>query len=128
MQQRMAARDLSVDTPIDGDDKSATFLDLLADKRANTEEEVAATEYRQLVSEKMAKFARKLKGKEQVIFAKRLLAEEPLTLQEIGDQYGISRERVRQLESRLKKKLKDYLQQELKDFKDLNVGFVDERL
>ncbi len=128
MQQRMAARDLSVDTPIDGDDKSATFLDLLADKRANTEEEVAATEYRQLVSEKMAEFARKLKGKEQVIFAKRLLAEEPLTLQEIGDQYGISRERVRQLESRLKKKLKDYLLQELKDFKDLNVGFVDERL
>jgi RNA polymerase sigma-32 factor len=100
---------------------------LLADKRANAEEEVAATEYRQLVSGKMAEFARKLKGKEQVIFAKRLLAEEPLTLQEIGDQYGISRERVRQLESRLKKKLKDYLLQELKDFKDLNVGFVDER-
>jgi RNA polymerase sigma-32 factor len=76
----------------------------------------------------MAEFSRKLKGKEQVIFAKRLLAEEPLTLQEIGDQYGISRERVRQLESRLKKKLKDYLLQELKDFRDLNVGFVDERL
>jgi RNA polymerase sigma-32 factor len=125
MEQRMAARDLSVDTPLDGDDKSGTFLDLLADKHANAEEEVAATEYRQLVSEKMLEFARKLKGKEQVIFTKRLLAEEPLTLQEIGDQYGISRERVRQLESRLKKKLKDYLLQELKDFKDLNVGFVD---
>ncbi len=128
MQQRMAARDLSVDTPLDGDDKSATLLDLLADKHANAEEEFAATEYRQLVSEKMAEFARKLKGKEQAIFAKRLLAEEPLTLQEIGDQYGISRERVRQLESRLKKKLKDYLLQELKDFRDLNVAFVDERL
>jgi RNA polymerase sigma-32 factor len=128
MQQRMASRDLSMDTPIDGDDKSATLLDLLADKHANAEEEVASTEYRQLISEKMAEFARKLKGKEQVIFAKRLLAEEPLTLQEIGDQYGISRERVRQLESRLKKKLKDYLLQELKDFRDLNVGFVDERL
>jgi RNA polymerase sigma-32 factor len=127
MQQRLAARDLSVDTPLDGEDNSATLLDLLADKRANTEEEVAATEYRQLVSGKMTEFARKLKGKEQVIFTKRLLAEEPLTLQEIGDQYGISRERVRQLESRLKKKLKDYLLQELKDFKDLNVGFVDER-
>jgi len=128
MEQRMAARDLSVDAPLDGEDKSATFLDLIADKHANAEEEVAATEYRQLVSEKMAEFARKLKGKEQVIFTKRLLAEEPLTLQEIGDQYGISRERVRQLESRLKKKLKDYLLQELKDFKDLDVGFVDEHL
>ena len=128
MEQRMAARDLSVDTPLDGEDKSATLLDLIADKHANAEEEVAATEYRQLVSEKMDEFARKLKGKEQVIFTKRLRAEEPLTLQEIGDQYGISRERVRQLESRLKKKLKDYLLQELKDFKDLNVGFVDEHL
>jgi RNA polymerase sigma-32 factor len=128
MEQRMAARDLSVDTPLDGEDKSGTLLDLLADKRANAEDEVAATEYRQLISEKMMEFARKLKGKEQVIFTKRLLAEEPLTLQEIGDQYGISRERVRQLESRLKKKLKDYLLQELKDFQDLNVGFVDEHL
>src|SRR5262244_3206762 len=85
MQQRLAARDLSVDTPLDGEDNSATLLDLLADKRANAEEEVAATEYRQLVSKKMAEFAGKLKGKEQVIFTKRLLAEEPLTLQEIGD-------------------------------------------
>jgi RNA polymerase sigma-32 factor len=128
MEQRMAARDLSVDTPIDGDDKSTTLLDLLADKRANAEEEVASTEYRQLINEKMDEFERKLKGKEQVIFSQRLRAEEPLTLQEIGDQYGISRERVRQLESRLKKKLKDYLVRELKDLKDLNVAFVDERL
>jgi RNA polymerase sigma-32 factor len=126
MAQRMAARDLSVDTPIDGDEESAaTLLDFMADKRATAEEEVATTEYRQLISEKMAEFARTLKGKEQVIFSQRLLAEEPLTLQEIGDQYGISRERVRQLESRLKKKLKDYLVREIKDLKDL--GFVEER-
>lgn len=124
MEQRMAARDLSVDTPLDGDEESATLLDFMADKRATTEEEVAANEYRQIVSQKMEEFARTLKGKEQVIFTKRLLAEEPLTLQEIGDQYGISRERVRQLESRLKKKLKAYL---LRDLKDLDVGFIDER-
>src|SRR2546425_7234624 len=112
MEQRMAARDLSIDMPLDGNEESATLLDLMADQRATAEEEVAATEYHQLISEKMAEFARTLRGKEQVIFTKRLLAEEPLTLQEIGDQYGISRERVRQLESRLKKKLKDYLVRE----------------
>jgi len=127
MEQRMAARDLSIDVPLDGDEESATLLDFMADQRATAEEEVAATEYHQLVSEKMAEFARTLKGKQQVIFTKRLLAEEPLTLQEIGDQYGISRERVRQLESRLKKQLKDYLVREVKDFKDLDVGFVEER-
>jgi RNA polymerase sigma-32 factor len=79
------------------------------------------------MSEKMAAFAKTLKGKDQVIFAKRLLAEEPVTLQEIGDQYGISRERVRQLESRLKKKLKDYLLRELKDLKDAEIRFADNR-
>lgn len=126
MTQRLTSRDLSVDTPIDGDNESATLLDFMADKKGTAEEEVASNEYRQLVAGKMAEFAKTLKGKEQVIFAKRLLAEEPLTLQEIGDQYGISRERIRQLESRLKKKLKDYLLRELKDLKDLDVGFVED--
>lgn len=126
MTQRLKSRDLSVDTPIDGENESATLLDFMADKKGTAEEEVASNEYRRLIAEKMAEFAMTLKGKEQVIFAKRLLAEEPLTLQEIGDQYGISRERIRQLESRLKKKLKDYLLRELKDLKDLDVGFVED--
>jgi RNA polymerase sigma-32 factor len=126
MTQRLTSRDLSVDAPIDGEDESATLLDFMADKRGTAEQEVAANEYRELISEKMAEFAKTLKGKEQVIFAKRLLAEEPLTLQEIGDQYGISRERVRQLESRIKKKLKEYLLRELRDLKDLDVGFIED--
>lgn len=127
MEQRMAARDLSLDMPLDeNEEEGGTFLDLISDKGATAEEEVATAEYRRLVSEKMAEFAKTLKGKEHVIFSKRLLAEEPLTLQEIGDQYGISRERVRQLENRLKKKLKEYLLRELKGGKDLEAGRGDE--
>jgi RNA polymerase sigma-32 factor len=128
MEKRLASRDLSLDTPIsdEGDHETATLMDFLADKGPTAEDEVATTEYRRLVSNKMAEFGRKLKGKEQVIFQKRLLAEEPLTLQEIGDQYGISRERVRQLENRLKRKIKDYLLQELKDVTDLDIGLTDE--
>jgi RNA polymerase sigma-32 factor len=124
MEQRLSARDLSLHTPIDPEAES-TLLDFIPDKKATAEEEVAFSQYQQLVAEKMAKFAERLRGKEQVIFEKRLLAEEPLTLQEIGDQYGISRERVRQLEERLKKKLKDYLLKEFKDFKDLDVSFIE---
>lgn len=128
MEQRMAARDLSLDMPLDeSEEEGGTFLDFIADKGATAEEEVATAEYRRLIGEKMAEFAKTLKGKEQVIFSKRLLAEEPLTLQEIGDQYGISRERVRQLENRLKKKLRDYLLRELKDAgKDLETRMLDE--
>jgi len=54
-----------------------------------------------------------------VIYRERLLNEEPLTLREIGEKYGISRERVRQIEERVKKKLKTYLSRELKDVKDV---------
>jgi RNA polymerase sigma-32 factor len=128
MEQRMSSRDLSLDTPIDADEEAGTSLiDFIADKQTDAEETVAIAEYRELMREKMAAFARTLKGKEEVIFRTRLLAEEPVTLQEIGDQYGISRERIRQLESRLKKKLKDFLLREIKDAKDLNIGFIDER-
>jgi RNA polymerase sigma-32 factor len=125
MQQRMSSRDLSVDTPIDNAGESSTLLDFLADPHATAEEEVSTTEYRSLIEEKMKAFALTLTGKEEVIFNKRLLAEEPLTLQELGDHYSISRERVRQLESRLKKKLKVYLLQEFKNLEDLDVGLTE---
>jgi RNA polymerase sigma-32 factor len=125
MEQRMAARDLSVDAPLDAGDESATFLDFLADQSPNAEEAVSTLEYQQLIRRKLTDFARTLEGKEEVIFNQRLFAEEPSTLQDIGDQYGISRERVRQLESRLKKKLKEYLVRELPDLTDLDIGQPD---
>lgn len=125
MEQRMAARDLSVDAPLDAGGESATFLDFLADQSPNAEEAVSTLEYQQLIRRKLMDFARTLEGKEEVIFNQRLFAEEPLTLQDIGDQYGISRERVRQLESRLKKKLKEYLVREIPDLTDLDIGLAD---
>ena len=125
MEQRMAARDLSVDAPLDAGDASATFLDFLADQGSNAEEAVSTREYQQLIRRKLTDFAQTLEGKEEVIFNQRLFAEEPSTLQDIGDQYGISRERVRQLESRLKKKLKEYLVREIPDLTDLDIGLAD---
>ncbi|MBI2211899.1 MAG: sigma-70 family RNA polymerase sigma factor, partial [Deltaproteobacteria bacterium] len=82
----------------------------------------AEAEYHRVLSEKMEEFGRTLKDKESVIFRERLLTEEPLTLREIGEKYGISRERVRQIEERIKKKLKGFLSKEFKDVKDTVVG------
>lgn len=121
MEQRLANRDLSTDVPI-GDDEEVTLLNFLADNKQNPEERLAEAEYRQVLSEKMEAFARGLKDKELVIFRERLLNEAPLTLREIGEKYGISRERVRQIEERVKKKLKEYLNKEFKDVKDTVVG------
>ena len=121
MEQRLASRDLSVDMPM-GDDEEATLLHFLPDQKESPEEQIAETQYQQLLREKMEEFARALKDKELVIFRERLLNEEPLTLREIGEKYDISRERVRQIEERVKRKLKTFLSKELKDFGSTTAG------
>jgi RNA polymerase sigma-32 factor len=114
MEQRLASRDLSVDVPF-GNDDEATLLHFLPDQKQNPEEQFAESQYRDLLRQKMEQFASGLKDKELVIYRERLVNDEPLTLREIGEKYGISRERVRQIEERVKKKLKTYLKNELKD-------------
>lgn len=121
MEQRLANRDLSTDVPV-GEGEEATLLDFLADNKETPEERFAEAEYHRVLSEKMEEFGRTLKDKESVIFRERLLTEEPLTLREIGEKYGISRERVRQIEERVKKKLKGFLGKTFKDVKDTVVG------
>ncbi len=118
MEQRLSGRDLSVDAPIDDGEGAATMLDFLVSKDGNTEQIFADAETRTLISQKIREFGEALAGKDKVIFDQRLMAEEPLTLQEIGDQYGISRERVRQIEERIKKKLKAHLLSVSKDLGD----------
>jgi RNA polymerase sigma-32 factor len=118
MEQRLGSRDLSVDVPL-GENDEATLLHFLPDDKQSPEEQFAETQYQQLLREKMESFAGTLKDKELVIYRERLLNEEPVTLREIGEKYGISRERVRQIEERVKKKLKTFLSKEMTDLKDM---------
>jgi len=120
MQQRMSARDLSVDTPI-GEDGDASMLDLMTGSGPTTEDAVANAHYKELIAQKMREFGDTLEGKDKKIFEERLLAEDPRTLAEIGEDFGVSRERVRQIEERLKNRLKDYLTGELKDLEEIEV-------
>jgi len=121
MEQRLSSRDLSVDMPM-GDDEEATLLHFLPDQKDSPEEQIAETQYQQLLRAKMEQFAGALKDKELVIFRERLLNEEPLTLREIGEKYDISRERVRQIEERVKRKLKTFLSKEFKDLRSTTAG------
>jgi RNA polymerase sigma-32 factor len=107
MEQRMSARDVSVDAPI-GPGEEGTMLDFLPSEQT-TEDAVADAQYQHTMSERMRQFGQTLSGKDRTIFEERLLTEEPKTLQEIGEMYGISRERVRQIEERLKRRLRDFL-------------------
>jgi RNA polymerase sigma-32 factor len=121
MQGRMGNEELSLDNPL-GDEKRQTQLDRLETHVRDAEEELADAEVKEQFHHKLREFAKDLKDKEKTIFEQRLLAEQPLTLQEIGDKYGLTRERVRQLEAQLTQRLRDYMAKELPDFQELSVA------
>jgi RNA polymerase sigma-32 factor len=120
MQERMGQSEVSLDQPT-GADEDTRLLDLLPDTAHNPEEAAADAEWRAFAKDKVDQFAGTLKDKELEIFQSRLLAEHPLTLQEIGERFGISRERVRQIETRLKRKLKEFIKSQAADA-DQNAG------
>jgi RNA polymerase sigma-32 factor len=114
MERRLAAPEASLDAPIGSDeDGSRTRLDYIASESARPDQVVEQGEFSALLRDKLEKFASELKGREQTIFRERWLTDAPLTLQEIGDRYGVSRERARQLEKRLLGRLRKYLEAEL---------------
>ena len=116
MERRLAAPEASLDAPFggsDGDDGSRTRLDYIPSDETRPDRAVAQNEFAQLLKGKLETFASTLEGREQTIFRERWLTDEPLTLQELGDRYNVSRERARQLEKRMLDRLKKYLEAEL---------------
>ena len=105
MEQRMSARDLSLDAPFD-EDHELTPLDLLQDGSVNQEEALIVEQEKKIIETEVLDAMRRLNEKEAFIIRNRIMAESPLTLQEIGDHLRLSRERVRQIESEALKKLK----------------------
>jgi RNA polymerase sigma-32 factor len=116
MDRRLARGDASLDTPVnETDGRAASRVDLLPSPSENPEGATQGAELSMLVRERLEEFRGTLSGKDIAIFDKRLVAEDPMTLQQLGDEFGISRERVRQLEARLRGKLGVYLKSTLGD-------------
>jgi RNA polymerase sigma-32 factor len=69
-----------------------------------------------LLHEKIAAFRHQMSDREQEIFDTRIFSDNPATLQEIGDRYNISRERVRQVEKNIIKKMREYFMREIPDY------------
>ena len=114
MQERMAHSEVSLNQPV-REDEAVELLDVIPDTSDTPEEAAAHDEWRTFAREKIDQFASTLKDKELEIFQSRLLSEDPPTLQEVGARFGISRERVRQIEARLKKRLKLFLKSQASD-------------
>jgi RNA polymerase sigma-32 factor len=123
MDQRLASSDASLDAPIGGNSDESdgrTRIDVLPDTAMRPDRAVEQQEFNSLLREKLEEFAAGLKGRDADLFRARWLSDEPRTLQEIGDEFGISRERARQLEKRLLDKLRDFLRKELGSAVDIN--------
>jgi RNA polymerase sigma-32 factor len=116
MEQRLGQSDLSFDAPVREEEGAATFGDFIASGGRSTEETVADDELRRVFLEKVEEFAATLNERDRRIIEERILAEEPKTLQEMGDEFGITRERVRQLEARAVARLREFLKENLVDF------------
>ncbi len=100
MDRRMTARDFSLNAPVSEDGDSVEFMDTLVDDNPSPEAIVAAREEADIRSEVLRNALAILPERERHIFIERRLTDDPITLEELGEQYGISRERVRQLEVR----------------------------
>lgn len=116
MDKRMARSDASLDTPVnESDGRQISRVELLPGEALAPDLATESAELGSLLREHLSEFRKGLTGKDLIIFDERLIADEPRTLQDLGDQFGVSRERVRQLEARMTGKLRDYLSERIGD-------------
>ena len=115
MEKRLSGdgEELSLDAPVKRSGESSARLGEIIPlgETSSPEEEYSQNQELNLLKSHMGDFLKTLKERDLEIFKDRLLNETPKSLQEIGDYYGISRERVRQIEARLLKNLKLYMSQ-----------------
>jgi RNA polymerase sigma-32 factor len=115
MDQRLDGWDVSLDTPIK-EDSDTDRIDFVSSETESAEDLLAKKEIETLLHNKIGAFKKTMSSRELEIFELRVFSDSPATLQEIGDKYNISRERVRQIEKNIIKKIKEYLKNELPDF------------
>lgn len=115
MDQRLDGWDLSLDAPLK-DDSDTERIEFLSTSDESAESKMAKKEMGALLNAKIQEFRKKMTEREKDIFDSRIFSDSPVTLQEIGDRYGISRERVRQVEKNIIKKMREYFKHEIPDF------------
>jgi RNA polymerase sigma-32 factor len=115
MERRLSASEISLDAPVTSNDQGERTLgDLVpASSTSRPDRQVEATEFASLLKQKLRRFGATLRDRDLKIFRARLLNDEPVTLVDLAEGFGVTRERVRQIESSLKGRLRLYLETEL---------------
>jgi RNA polymerase sigma-32 factor len=108
MAQRMEGRDLSLDAPL-GEDGASTHVDFVVGEGATQDAELETAQEQQVMQRRVAAALARLDQRERFIIEQRIMSDAPMTLKDLGEHFGFSRERARQLEIRAKEKLKGEL-------------------
>jgi RNA polymerase sigma-32 factor len=122
VEQGMSGPDISLDAPLgNNEDGDIHYIDTLQIMEQSVDDKIAQGEFRNLLEKRFAEFADMLSERERVILNQRLIADDPATLQQIADQYGISREAVRVAEKKLIAKLKKYMVESFGDVREIEI-------
>lgn len=108
MQVRLGSREVELDAPRSHEEGATSKLDGIADHGDTPSEAAESTELKDILIKNLDSFTQTLSEKEKKIFSERLFAEVPATLQDIAASYGISRERIRQIEERVITKMRTF--------------------
>lgn len=111
MTMRLSTGDLSLEARR-GQDGDFSLYDTIPALEPDTERRVADAETKSIYLEKLSQFVATLSDRDRKIFTMRWMRDDPLTLQEVGEKLGVTRERVRQLEARIIKNLREHLENE----------------
>jgi len=122
MERRLNASETSLDAPMRSDEQGERSQGdfVRASSQLRPDNQVESGEFGEILREKLHAFGANLRDRDLEIFRDRLLNDEPATLVQIAERFGVTRERVRQIEERLKKRLRQYLEGELGDAVEIN--------
>lgn len=123
MTQRLGGWEVSLSSPV-GEDSREAFGAFLPDPKTPIDDQLSDVENRQLLIKSLHEFRKTLSGKEADIFDNRIMAEKPLTLQDLGDKYNISRERIRQLQEKIINQVKKWLKEKIPNFEEEFADFL----
>ncbi|HJX34928.1 MAG TPA: RNA polymerase factor sigma-32 [Desulfatiglandales bacterium] len=123
MTQRLGSGELSLNAPI-GEGGKEEYSSVLPDKTMGVDEQLSEAEGRTILLKKLEEYRKRLSEKELDIFDNRIMSDNPVTLQDLGDKYNISRERVRQIQVKIVNNIKKWLMEEIPDFMDEFSDFI----
>jgi RNA polymerase sigma-32 factor len=119
VEQGMTGSDISLDAPVGTEDGDMRYIDTLRLMEQDVDEKIAQGEFRDILEKRFAEFGETLSEREREILTRRLIADDPETLQQIADHYGISREAVRVAEKKLVAKIKQYMIDSFGDVREI---------